>query len=165
MSKLAFEKNMAFAEVIYAANISAKRLRNWLDRGLITLSAEDREAEGKHRRFSFLDAVRIAVVASLTNYGLSAENASELVEQTIGTMPDFVKKFPTAFKHFEKMPIEELVNYFRNTNAIVHVDEHGSSLELDYGLPAKKLNGYDTFLILRLDRIVEEVYERFKELE
>lgn len=70
-----------FAAAVFAVGISQKRVRNWLDNKSIYLDAnEQRIEDGKHRRFSELDVIRLGLIARLTQIGFSAEEASEFIE-------------------------------------------------------------------------------------
>ena len=60
------------AELIAATGVSPARLAGWLNRSQLQLDAEAGRGSGHHRRFSALDAVRVAVAAELAALGLRA---------------------------------------------------------------------------------------------
>jgi hypothetical protein len=68
------------AEVIAASGVSPARLAGWLARGQLSLDAEHARDAGAHRRFSALDAVRVAVAAELAALGLRAAVAVAAAE-------------------------------------------------------------------------------------
>jgi len=73
-----------FAAAAQITHLSEKRIRNWLDNGHVRLDADDRRPDAsKHRRFSRLDLVRLALVGRLTGLGFSAERASLLIEDQV----------------------------------------------------------------------------------
>jgi DNA-binding transcriptional MerR regulator len=79
------EIKIPFSAAIEAAGISQMRLRHWLQRGQLRHldAVRDQPDPGKHRRFSRLDIVRLALVARLVSLGYSADRASELTERTL----------------------------------------------------------------------------------
>jgi hypothetical protein len=59
-------------DLIRATGISPARLAGWINRGQLHLDADASRDAGTHRRFSALDAVRVAVAAELAALGLRA---------------------------------------------------------------------------------------------
>jgi hypothetical protein len=60
------------AELIAATGCAPARLAGWINRGHLHLDADEGREAGTHRRFSALDAVRVAVAAELAALGLRA---------------------------------------------------------------------------------------------
>src|SRR5690242_18694232 len=65
-------------EVARAAGIEPTVLQNWLNRGVILMSAGDREAAGagRVRLFSFRRALQVAIAAELTRLGVPVSDAA-----------------------------------------------------------------------------------------
>jgi hypothetical protein len=59
-------------DLIRATGVSPARLAGWINRGQLHLDADEGREAGGHRRFSALDAVRVAVAAELAALGLRA---------------------------------------------------------------------------------------------
>jgi hypothetical protein len=80
-SGLRFKKS----QVTHIAGVEAVRLQGWLDRDNVYLDAL-RERVGRDKLdYSFLDALRIALIGRLVAHGMSsAKEASGLVERLIG---------------------------------------------------------------------------------
>jgi DNA-binding transcriptional MerR regulator len=73
-----------FAAAAKITRLSEKRIRNWLDNAHVRLDADERRLDtSKHRRFSRLDLIRLALVGRLTALGFSAERASKFIETQI----------------------------------------------------------------------------------
>lgn len=106
-----------FSATAKAAEISQKRIRNWLDNQNVYLDADEwRTDPGKHRRFSRLDVARLGLVARLTTLGFSAERASYFVEREMyGALCIWRKKNGTekAEEHEEKV----VRDHFRPVNS------------------------------------------------
>jgi broad specificity phosphatase PhoE len=66
-----------------AIGVSDKQLRNWLDRGLVTLEGADERDKGEWRRLSIRDVIRFSIVARIAAYGLKIEEANELVIEMV----------------------------------------------------------------------------------
>jgi hypothetical protein len=60
------------AGLIAATGVAPARLAGWLNRAQLRLDADASREAGAHRRFSALDAVRVAVAAELAALGLRA---------------------------------------------------------------------------------------------
>lgn len=68
------------AQVIAASGVSAPRFKGWVVRGQLRLDADRDRAAEQHRRFSALDAVRVALAAELSMVGLRAAVACAAAE-------------------------------------------------------------------------------------
>jgi len=80
------EPKYSFGEVLRAAGGKSSFVRNWIDRGTFTLDANQKRVGNKHRRFSYRDAVIIALAVELSRQGIGpskAERASALVSEVI----------------------------------------------------------------------------------
>lgn len=66
-----------------AIGATEKQLRNWLDRGQVTLEGENDREEGEWRRMSIYDVLRLAVVAKIASYGVSVPDANMVCADTI----------------------------------------------------------------------------------
>ena len=77
-----------FKHAANLAGINWMRLREWLDRRLIHVDANAlRPNQRKHRRFSWLDIMRLSVIGQLASFGFEIEEASELFEKILGQTP------------------------------------------------------------------------------
>ncbi len=74
------------SQVTHIAGVEQVRLQGWLQRGNIYLDAiAGRPGRYEHLAYSFLDALRIALIGRLLSHGMdSAKEASGLVERLIG---------------------------------------------------------------------------------
>jgi hypothetical protein len=80
------EPKYSFGDVLRAAGGETTFVRNWIDRGTFTLDANAKRVERKHRRFSYRDAIIIALAVELSRQGIApsnAERASEMVSKII----------------------------------------------------------------------------------
>ena len=80
------EPKYSFGDVLRAAGGDASFVRNWINRGTFTLDADDKRVEGKHRRFSYRDAIIVALAVELSRQGIApshAERASEVVSKIV----------------------------------------------------------------------------------
>lgn len=71
-----------FKLAIFATGLPPYQVRNWILRKLITLDANNKQCS-RHRRFSYRDLVRLAVISRLTRFGFTAKEASDLIERDI----------------------------------------------------------------------------------
>lgn len=72
---------ISFGRAALCAGISEKALRGWLDRKLVTLSAESQRAGRGWRRFTVTDVVRIAVMKRIVDFGFGIEVADEMLRR------------------------------------------------------------------------------------
>ncbi|TVM16687.1 hypothetical protein DPQ33_11905 [Oceanidesulfovibrio indonesiensis] len=154
------EPRFTFTEAALAAGVKPKTVRNWLDRGQIHLDAEEqREGEG-WRRFSALDALRIAAVARLVERCIPVSKASRIVEVGI------INRRCGHLLVYEKTPLKAVVAAF--TNIVFCVCEngddyffseaYGSKLDLiELGLHTEK-----DVMIFLLENIFREVFENLE---
>lgn len=78
------EPRFALGVITGGLGISEMTVRNWLTRGQIMLSEEREKGEGKHRRFSIKDAIRIAAAYQLSMLGAPVSFRSDLAEKVAG---------------------------------------------------------------------------------
>jgi hypothetical protein len=80
--------SIPLAQAAGAADLVAKTIRNWLDRGQFTPAHEDEREAGSWRKFSFFDVMRMAVMGRLVSHGFAISEAEtkadEIVPQLIG---------------------------------------------------------------------------------
>jgi hypothetical protein len=73
------------SKVANVAGVEQVRLQGYLDRDNIYLDAIADRPKDKHRTYTFLDAVRVALIGRLVAHGMtSAKEASGLVERLLG---------------------------------------------------------------------------------
>ncbi len=82
------EPQYSFGHMLRAVGGDASFVRNWIDRGTLTLDADLKRVEGKHRRFSYRDAVLIALAIELSRQGIAPSNAERAAE----LMSDFIEE-------------------------------------------------------------------------
>jgi len=152
-----------FSAATHAVGISQKRVRNWLDRNLIHLDAdEERTGETKHRRFSELDVMRLGVIARLTVYGFSAERASEIVEELLDKLRD-VSEFPAKLQLSREDKILGSLSTVSMTIWWNEDDETDQWVAFDNRKPEPKSSRkHDARLILNIGQMVEAMYDRLE---
>lgn len=74
-----FQPSVTFRDAAHAAGVSTKTLRNWLDRGQITLQKDEERPEGGWRRFTPFDVARVAIMGRIVDYGFSVSAADALM--------------------------------------------------------------------------------------
>jgi hypothetical protein len=79
------KKNPRFAEIAWIADVGQFRLRTWIERDQITLDAST--TRGIHRRFSFFDGLKIAIVGRLTSYGMEVKIADGMTAALFNSTP------------------------------------------------------------------------------
>ena len=67
-------------EVETVLPVSAKTVRNWLDRRLVYLNANEDRKDGSWRRFTELDAFRLVSIGLMVAYGVPVSLASRILE-------------------------------------------------------------------------------------
>ena len=93
MNPLTSEIGVSLSRAAALADVHWVQIRNWLDRDQIILDA-DKKRKGQHRRFGFLDILRIAVMGRLTRYGIPAEQAGLIVQAiTIGSVDVLLQRW------------------------------------------------------------------------
>ena len=157
------ETYIPFSAATHAVGISQKRVRNWLDRNLIHLDAdEERAGETGHRRFSQLDVIRLGIIARLTVYGFSAERASEIVEDLLDGLLD-VSEFPAKPQLSRR---EKILGSLRTTSMTLwwnEDDETDHSQSYDNRKPEPKSSRkHDARLVLNIGQMVETMYDRLE---
>jgi len=156
------EQRFSLANAAYAAGVDWTRLKNWLDRGLITLDGAMPDP-GKHRRFSFIDILRIAFIGRLCRFGVGPEEASMIVENLLGKDGGFI-----LFKREKKPAPELLVNYFRWGVITVWFDETEGRFEWNrvqrVAVPAGADAAQDACIVLSLGQITQAALEKAKEV-
>jgi hypothetical protein len=70
------------AAAAFAAGITLKTLRAWLDRDAIAFVGNEGRAEGGWRKAAAVDVVRTAVTARLLRYGFELDEAAEVLTET-----------------------------------------------------------------------------------
>jgi len=78
------EPRFALGAITGGVGISEMWVRNLLTRGQIVLSEGREKGEGKHRRFSIKDAIKIAAAYQLSNLAAPMSFRSELAEKVAG---------------------------------------------------------------------------------
>src|SRR5262245_6693088 len=129
------ENGFSLSDAAIAAGVEPTRLKNWLDRSQVRLDGERPEV-GKHRRFSFVDVVRIAVVGRLTRFGIKVERADALVARVI----DPVKPPPAAklVRNWKEHDVSLLIAYDPEKDEYFH-HPHFRGEEFP--------TGFDTYLV------------------
>ncbi|MGH6792858.1 MAG: hypothetical protein ACRECF_09000 [Methyloceanibacter sp.] len=82
---------VTFTRAAYAAGISEKQLRGWLDNSKVGLEGDDDRSEGQWRRFSLIDVVRLGIVGTLVSYGVPVVLAAEIIGtrgKEVATLPN-----------------------------------------------------------------------------
>jgi len=154
------EPRFTFTEAALAAGVKPKILRNWLDRGQIFLDAEEqREGEG-WRKFSTLDAIRIATISRLVDRCIPVKQASSVFESAIfrGRMSHLLM--------FNKIPFGAVAVSF--ANLVLLVWESGDSYShtvclgnfIDECISENKLLERESIMIFPLEAIIRDVLER-----
>jgi DNA-binding transcriptional MerR regulator len=153
------ETYIPFATAAFAAGISEKRARNWLDRDLIFLDANEQRDESRHRRFSELDCVRLALVARLTLFGFSAEEASKILEDVFHKIP-LSAEYPGKTKPSYE---EALLGALSTLSMTFYYRDEGegvSSYTYDDRKPEpSEVRALDCRLTIKVGRIVERMYD------
>lgn len=98
------------SDVARLANIEQKRFEHWLERENIYLDGiAFRPGENKHRRFSRVDVLRVAIMGRLNDYGITPlKVASRLAEEVVD---------PYGFRtgNADSIPIESRVDIIFHT--------------------------------------------------
>jgi hypothetical protein len=145
---------VSLSEAADAAGIdSEKRVRHWLDRRQITLDANEKDY-GKHRRFTFLDVVKLATIAKLLRFGMTVERADRLVSQVISA--DTLKNpAPAALivRSWKQNKLEVRVAYSEKTGEFKHhVRIHDEDVPPGHD---------DIYLTVNLAKIAETVLNNY----
>lgn len=83
---MGFEK-LRFGDVAHAINTTPKSLRNWLQRGQVSLKSSTPE-EGGWREFDPADIPHLALVRTLVTFGLEVRQADKLVSGILEGLAD-----------------------------------------------------------------------------
>lgn len=75
------EPRFALGAITGGIGVPEVTVRNWLTRGQIDLSEGGQRSEGKHRRFSVKDAIKIAAAFHLSGLGAPVQFRSEVAEK------------------------------------------------------------------------------------
>lgn len=105
------EKTYSFTEASLAAGMGPKALRNWIDRGLINLEAdENRDGDG-WRRFTLYDVLRLAATKELVEFGVSVSEAFRIADAILARAQMLLMFKNTPAKAIKSgfMPLAHLV--------------------------------------------------------
>jgi hypothetical protein len=178
------------SKVAYVAGTEQVRLQGWLDRDNVYLDAiAGRPGKDKHRTYSFLDALRIALIGRLVAHGMdSAKEASGLVERLIGGCHGSVERAKalrrgdlSVFEHNPKLDaISVFLSLTGDTRMYVWRGDDGKwdfargSLREGYATSAGEtfsLSGAhpdderpDTYVFIHLGNVIVGMLERMTEL-
>jgi hypothetical protein len=152
-----------FAAATFAAGISQKRVRNWLDRDLIFLDANaERGDAGKHRRFTELDCVRMGLVGRLTRYGFAPEGASKIAEEIFFGCFE-AAEFPSGYRASARDKVRGALRTVAVTFWYDEDDEEDHYLLYDTRKrEPKELREHDARLTLDIGKMVETMYDRLE---
>lgn len=79
------EETLRLSRVAEVSGVPVTRLRTWLDRGALTLDADDRPT-AKHRFFSFRDMFKIAIVGKLGTLGVEIKDADAIINSVFANL-------------------------------------------------------------------------------
>lgn len=80
------DRKIRFSEAAFASGNTPKALRNWLQRGQVTLYSSD---DGGWRNFTLSDVLKLSLVRAMVDFGLKVEDADRLAQYIlVGTLPD-----------------------------------------------------------------------------
>ena len=160
------EQSYSLGDAAIAAGVDWTRLKNWLDRKQIKLDGAEPEP-GRHRRFSFLDVLRIALIGQMVRWGLTADTSSNLVE---GLLKQHFRKELREFLSDPESQASTIQMLFVNTVCAVWYDEStaiyrtriwtsGGAGERN---PVQAQSGASVLLI-DVEKIVKTAFDRLKE--
>ena len=92
------EPKYSFGDVLRAAGGEASFVRNWIDRGTFTLDANAKRVGRKHRRFSYRDAIIIALAVELSRQGIAPSNAERASEMVSEIIEEDVRRVGSGFR-------------------------------------------------------------------
>ncbi len=133
-----------FSDAAYAIESTPKALRNWIQKGQVTLVSEDTIG---WREFSLAEIAILAVIRRLVNFGMKVEEANQLANDAARSLFEYEKISAKTFK-LAIRPVSMLV--WRDPEWKMKL------LERDEPLP----DGLDTFLVIKLNRVYERIFER-----
>lgn len=145
MANEAQAKRFTFTETALAAGVKPKALRWWLDKGQVHLDAEDEREGTGWRRFSVVDAIRIALIGLLVGYCVPVEHSSEIAE-------DLIRKKLGLLMTYKNTPFDA-VRTALMTAAFAVWPEGGS---WGYGEPA---DDQEHFIFINMQGLVDRVFE------
>ena len=105
------EKTYSFTEAALAAGMGPKALRNWIDRGLINLEADENRDGDEWRRFTLYDVLRLAATRELVEFGVSVAEAFRIADAILARarMLLMYKNTPANVIKSGFMPLAHLV--------------------------------------------------------
>lgn len=104
MTDSIFERFMPLRQWCSVAGVPATTARNYLARGHLCVSDDDTRESEAWRRFSFHDAVNLAITARLATYGIPPAEGSIIAgaaPNEIGPPPDDLVGFFSHVQHAE----------------------------------------------------------------
>lgn len=156
------------------AKINELRFRTWLDDSLIHLDADkQRGGPSKHRRFSELDVIRIAIVSRLVPYGFTVKEASDLVERIFKDIKaddpklapfidhsEYLRKHPEHRAAFENIsPEDKLRDRLQVVRLTVGArDEKGGGYFIEDMRKPETKRTFDIRLVLNVGTIVQDLF-------
>ena len=76
-------RKLRFGDVAYAIGATPKALRLWLQRELVTIRTPKAE-DGRWSEYSFVDVAILALVRTLSNFGVDIPNANAIANKIMG---------------------------------------------------------------------------------
>lgn len=138
------EPRFALGTITGGIGVPEVTVRNWLTRGQIELSEGEQRIEGKHRRFSVKDAIRIAAAFQLSGIGAPVKYRSELAEKIAGYSEGLVTRIQGSLKN----PVLLIFNDGEWKYQLVYDDGPLRIAEIE-GLPP-------LVTVLNVQRLIEE---------
>lgn len=93
------EPRFALGAITGGIGVPEVTVRNWLTRGQIDLSEGGQRSEGKHRRFSVKDAIKIAAAFHLSGLGAPVQFRSDVAEKIAGYCEGLVTRIQGSLRN------------------------------------------------------------------
>lgn len=152
MTEKLFARCYPFRVAAALSGASPKAIRNWIDRGQISLDADESRPDGKNRLYSAFDIIRLAIARPLADFSWPVEGA------WIIAMGVFVGRAAINFEKTNLSP-EEVAD--RLSGRTIYAWRTGSSADFRYGqLPSDAPAAVLTVDVARIAREVLEAIEK-----
>lgn len=79
------QRKIRFSVAVYAIDVVAHVLRNWLARGQVNLVSE--RPDGTWRTFAFADIAVLSIMRKLVDFGIGVDRANEIATRTLAARP------------------------------------------------------------------------------
>ncbi|MGH7794111.1 MAG: hypothetical protein ACREQ2_04295 [Candidatus Binatia bacterium] len=150
------QRNPRFAEISWISDVGQFRLRNWIERKQITLDAST--TEGVHRRFTLYDALKIAFVALLTQYGMTVELANEETDELLKE-PRYVRA--RGVNVATEKDFRKIVEAFKREMWVWHTTEDNGTQWMRFRFDKEKPQ---TGVIIDAGAVVRTVVEKWEKI-